>query len=342
MQFGRLIFIHGIWVVVVLAAFLVWGFRRKNALLLRFAQSEMLRRMMGHVSIRAQHVKAVLLVVALLLVVAALTEPKWGYHWEKLKRRGIDVIIAIDVSRSMLAHDIKPDRLDRAKREILDLINMMQGDRIGLIAFAGSAFVQCPLTLDYGACKMFVDDLNPQLIPRGGTQIGEAIRKAVDAFEGDVKKHRALILITDGEDHESAPLEAAELAKEKGIRIFCIGIGTPEGSPIQMTDEKGNMTYLKDANGQVVLSKLDEDTLKKVALKPGGAYVSATSSGMELDAIYKDRIAKMEEKELESSRKKRYEPRFQWPLAAAAVLFVIEALMDDNKRPRLPQPENNA
>jgi len=332
MIFGNLTYIHGIWVVLAVAGFMVWAFKRKHVILERFVHNEMLKKMTNHVNIHAQHVKAVLIIASLLFIVFALMEPKWGYNWETVKRKGIDVIVAVDVSRSMLAQDIKPSRLDKAKREILDLINMMQGDRIGLIAFAGSAFVQCPLTLDYGACKMFVNDLNPQLIPRGGTRIGEAIRKAIDAFEGNLKKHRALILITDGEDHEQEALAAAKLAKEKGVKIYCIGIGTTEGSPIQIFDEKGKMKYLKDSNGQVVLSKLDEKTLQSIALETGGAYVPASSTGLELDLIYKNRIAKMDGRELESSKKKRYEHRFQWPLAVAAVLLIFVTLKNDRKK----------
>ena len=333
-------YLYGIWAVLGLALFLWWSARRKAALLLRFAHAEMLVKMMTHVSVKRQRAKAVLLLIGLLLLVGALIEPKWGYHWENVQRRGIDVIVAVDVSRSMLASDIKPSRLERAKRAIVDLLNMMDGDRIGLIAFAGSAFVQCPLTLDYGACKMFVDTLDPQLLPRGGTRIGDAIRMAISSFESEQreKKYRALLLITDGEDHDSDVLAAAQSAKEKGVMIYAIGIGTPAGTPIQLTDEHGRMTYLKDGSGQVVLSKLDEDTLRKAALVTGGAYVPAVGSGMELDEIYTKRIKKMEQRELESSRRKRFEHRFQWPLAAAALCFVIEALVDDRLRAPLPGP----
>ena len=332
MQFGNLTYIHGIWVVIAVAGFLFWAFRKKQTVLQLFVQNEMLKKMTNHVNVHSQHIKAVLILASLLFIVFALMEPKWGYKWETVKRKGNDVIVAVDVSRSMLAQDVKPNRLDKAKREILDLINMMQGDRIGLIAFAGSAFVQCPLTLDYGACKMFVNDLNPQLIPRGGTRIGETIRKAIDAFEGNLKKHRALILITDGEDHEEEALTAAKLAREKGIKIYCIGIGTPEGSPIQVFDAKGKMKYLKDSSGQVILSKLNDEMLKDIALETGGAYVPASSTGLELDLIYKNRIAKMDGRELESSKKKRYEHRFQWPLAVAAIFLIFDILKTDRKK----------
>ncbi len=332
MQFGALHYLHGLWIVLALALFLVWSAQRARVLLARFAHVEMLQRMLAHVSPRRQAWKRVLIVASLALLVLALMEPKWGYTWEHVVRRGIDVIVAVDVSRSMLASDIRPSRLERAKRSVLDLLNIMDGDRVGLIAFSGGAFVLCPLTLDYGACKMFVDDLDPQLISRGGTRIGDAIRKAITSFEGQEKKHRALILITDGEDHDSDPIGAAEEAHKHGIRIFCVGIGSREGSPIQIPDERGRMTYLKDSAGQAVLSKLGEDTLKRVAYITGGAYVPATAAGLELDVLYHERIATMEQKELESTRQKRYLHRFQWPLALAALVLICEALLDDRTR----------
>ena len=331
-QFGALAYLHGFWIVALAGLFFGWAFRRRRQLLARFAQVEMLARMMGHVSEKKQRVKAVLLVSGLAWLVLALMEPKFGYTWETILRRGIDVMVAVDVSRSMLASDIAPSRLERAKMSMLTLLGMLDGDRVGLIAFAGKAFTLCPLTLDYGACKMFVGDLEPQAISRGGTRIGDAIRRAVDSFEGQEKKFRALILITDGEDHESDPIGAAELAKEKGVRIFCVGIGTTEGSPIHVADEQGGKTYLKDAEGKQVLSKLDETTLKKIALTTGGAYVHASATGLELDTIYRERISAMEEKELESTRQKRYEHRFQWPLGGAALLLIAEALMTDRRR----------
>lgn len=332
MQFGAIEYIHGLWVVLAVGLLLVWSARRGKVLLARFAHVEMLQRMLGHVSMRRKAWKRVLIVTGLTLLVIALMEPKWGYTWEQITRRGIDVIVAVDVSKSMLATDMKPSRLERARRSVVDLINIMDGDRIGLIAFAGGAYVLCPLTLDYGACKMFVDELEPQLVSRGGTRIGEAIRKAITSFEGQEKKHRALILITDGEDHESDPVGAAEEAAKHGIRIFCVGIGSKEGSPIQVQDAEGRMTYLKDRAGNVVLSKLDEETLKRIAYVTGGAYVRATATGLELDVLYRERIATMEQKELESTRQKRYIHRFQWPLALAAAVLIAEAMIDDRRK----------
>lgn len=332
MQFGAIEYIHGLWVVLAVALLIVWSWQRSRMLLERFVRGELLERMLGHVSFRRKVWKRVMLVTALGFIVVALMEPKWGYTWEQVIRRGVDVVVAVDVSRSMLATDMQPSRLERAKRSVLDLLNIMEGDRVGLIAFAGGAYVLCPLTLDYGACRMFVDELDPQLVSRGGTRIGDAIRKAITVFEGQEKKHRALILITDGEDHESDPIGAAEEAAKHGIRIFCVGIGSKEGSPIQVTDAEGRQTYVRDRAGNVVLSKLGEETLKRIAYVTGGAYVRATAAGLELDVLYRERIATMEHKELESTRQKRFVHRFQWPLALAAVLVVGEALLDDRRR----------
>jgi len=332
MQFGHIEYFYALWAVVALALFLIWSMRRKRALLARFATNELLARLMSHVSLVRQNVKMVLLVLAALLLVLALTEPKWGFQWEKIERRGIDVIVAVDVSRSMLATDVKPTRLERAKRNILDLLQILDGDRIGLIAFRGAAHELCPLTLDYGAVKMFVDDLSPELTAAGSTDLGAPIRKAIALFDQSSKNSRALILITDGQDFSGDASAAAELAKKHNVRIFCVGIGTPEGAPVQLIDERGNTTYVKDASGNVQLAKLDEETLKRIAFITGGAYVATTGAGLELDVIYRERIAKMEDRLLESTRRKRYEHRFQWPLAAAAFLLILEAVLDDRTR----------
>lgn len=325
MYFEKLQYIHLLWVVMGLGLLLFWSERRRQSLLERFASREMLERLQT-VRPASPLLKNGLFLLGLVFLVLALMEPKWGYSWEDIRREGRDIIVAVDVSRSMLATDVQPSRLERAKRAIADLMQIMEGDRIGLVAFAGDAFVQCPLTLDYGAAKMFLTHLDPSLIPRGGTQIGEAIVKSVDAFEGNDRNTRALILITDGENLQGDLDNAVKLAKEKGVKIFCIGIGTPAGSPIQILDEKGNRTYLTDNQGNQVLSKLNEETLQKIALETGGAYAQAVSSGMELDAIYTKRIAGMDTKELDSSRQKRYEHRFQWPLSAAFLCFLLQSL----------------
>lgn len=338
MYFEKLYYIHLLWIVIALSIFLFYRIHKQNVLLENFASKEMLGRLLTRKG-NGKILKTTLFLIGLCFLVLTLMEPKWGYTWEEMKREGRDIIVAVDVSKSMLAQDIMPSRLGRAKRAILDLMQTMQGDRIGLVAFAGSAFVLCPLTLDYGAAKMFLNELDPSLISRGGTQIGEAIVKSVNAFKGNERNTRALILITDGENLQGDLDNAIKLAKEKGVKIFCIGIGTPGGSPIQITDEKGRKTYLTDRSGNQVLSKLNEETLRKIALETGGAYAQAVASGMELDAIYTKRIANMDTKELDSSKRKHYEHRFQWPLCAAFFCFFLQSIVGEGQKKNVKEGE---
>ena len=199
-------------------AYIAFFKSRQNALK-RFVQAELIDSIVMSVSRRKQIIKAAFVISAITFLIFSLVQPKWGYHWEDVERRGIDIVVAVDTSRSMLADDIKPNRLEAAKREIKDLIDIIDGDRVGLVAFAGTAFLQCPLTLDYGAFSLFLDDLDTRLIPVGGTSFGEAINKSMSAFSDKLKKHKAIVLITDGEDHQGNAMEIAKAAKEKGIII---------------------------------------------------------------------------------------------------------------------------
>lgn len=331
MQFGSLQHLWLLWLLAALAAFYLYVFKRKKRNLERFAKNELLKTLINSVSTRKQKIKPLLIILSTLFLILTLTQPEWGFHWEEVKRKGIDIIIALDVSKSMLADDIKPSRLERAKIEIKSLINTLKGDRIGLVAFAGSAFLQCPLTLDYAAAKLFLDNIDIESIPRGGTDIGGAIKKAVEAFEGKEKKHRALILITDGEDHRKRAMDAVEEAKKKGVVIYTIGIGRQEGAPIPIIDEKGNKRYVRDRSGNIVLSKLDTVLLQKIALMTGGKKGTIGAGTFPLEDIYRDEISKMEKKELKSKRHKRFEQRFQWPLAMAIILLFLEAIMSERK-----------
>jgi Ca-activated chloride channel family protein len=276
-------------------------------------------------------VKFLTLLAGVSLLLAAFLRPRWGFHWEEIKRKGVDLMVAVDVSESMLAEDIQPNRLERAKREITDLVSMLRGDRIGLIAFAGAAFMECPLTLDYGAFKIFLDYLDTELIPVQGTAIGEAIRTALTSFPADRRASRALILITDGEDHPGEAVKAAQAAKEQGVKIFTIGIGSKEGAPIPLRGDKGG--FKQDRKGQVVMSKLKETTLQKIALTTGGSYVRSVSGDMDLKKIYEEEIrGKMEAGELKSTKKRRWEERFQWFLFGSILLFFLEAILPERKR----------
>lgn len=317
---------------IPLVVFFYWfAFRKKRAAELRFISSGLIGRLIPAEYMKRQKIKAALVTMALLLMVLALAQPMWGYHWGEVRRRGLDLIIAVDTSKSMLAEDVKPNRLERAKREIEDLIGILGGDRVGIIAFAGRAFVKCPLTLDYAACRMVVDDITPTTIPRGGTDIGNAIEKAVRSFGTKTKREKALIIISDGESTAGEALAAAEKAKERGVTIYCIGIGTSEGDLIPMRDEKGKLAYLKDRDEKAIKSKLDSEELSRIALITGGAYIHSRTT-LDLEELYKTRIMSREAKEAMGGRKKVFENRFQFPLAVALILLCIEAVMGPGTR----------
>ena len=312
------------------ALFFIWALRRRREALRRFAEARLLPTLAPDLDERRQRWRALLLVAALALLVLALAGPKWGFHWEEIHREGVDIVIAIDTSRSMLAEDVKPNRLARSKLAIEDLVKRLQGDRIGLVAFAGSAFVQCPLTLDYQAFAESLHAINVGIIPKGGTALTEAIKAGLEAFEGRQGKHEALILITDGEDHEGHVDDAAKEAADQGVKIYTVGIGTAEGDLIPLTVD-GQQNFLKDRRGQVVKSRMDEETLQKIATTTGGAYVHASSGDFGLDTVYNDFIGKMEKRELQSTMERRYEERFQLPLAVAFILIALEPLIGDRR-----------
>lgn len=308
-----------------------YGWRVKEKLINEFACIEVHQHILLSVSKKKPKVKLLLILIAFFLMVIALTSPKWGYHWEELKRKGLDILIAIDVSKSMLTEDVKPNRLEVAKREIKSLISLMKGDRVGLVSFSGSSFLQCPLTLDYSTAKLFVDALNIESIPRGGTDIGGAILKAITAFEGHEKKHRVLFLITDGEDHEGRVMQVIDKAKEAGVIIFPIAIGRTEGGPIPIHDEKGRKIFVKDRNGNVVISKANQVLLQKIALWTDGRKAAIGAGQFPLEEIYKEEVSKMEKKEMESVSHKRFKNRFQLPLIIALLLLVVESTITERK-----------
>jgi Ca-activated chloride channel family protein len=332
MIFSNLKYAHFFWLVPLLIIFYIWAFRSKRKALETFAQRHLVPVLTSTVNWRSQKLKAAATILAACFLIFALIGPRWGFQWREVKRQGIDIIVAIDTSRSMLAQDVKPSRLERSKLAVEDLLDLLQGDRIGLIAFSGTSFLQCPLTLDYSAFSMALDAVNTELIPRGGTSISRAIKTAITAFEGKAKKYKALILITDGEDHEGDPVKAADEAAEQGIRIFCVGVGTREGELIPVTDENGSMGFLKDRRGQVVKSRLDETTLQKIALNTGGGYIRASGTEYGLDIIYDQKISAMEKKDLESKLQRRYEERYQIPAAIALGLLCLEVFLGERRR----------
>jgi Ca-activated chloride channel family protein len=313
--------------VVVLGGFLLLRLRRRAALLRVFAEAPLVPRLAPDADERRPLRRMLVRVAALALLAVGLAGPKWGFHWQEVHREGIDLIVAVDTSRSMLATDVKPNRLERAKFAIMDLLPLLQGDRIGLVAFAGTAFLECPLTLDYAAFEQSLRAVEVGIIPRGGTAIARALDTSLDAFDARQGKYEAIILITDGENTEGDVKEAAKRAAELGVKVFTVGIGTAEGELLSL----GKDGFVKDRNGQVVKSRLNEDTLKDIALTTGGAYVQGLGPSLGLDQVFRDHIATMERREVASTLERRYEERFQLPLALALLLLIVETLVSERR-----------
>ena len=278
---------------------------------------------------RAQS-RLVLRVLALALLVLALARPQWGFHWEDVRRQGLDLLVVLDTSRSMMASDIKPTRLQQAKWGIRDLLRHLRGDRVGLVPFSGSSILQCPLTIDYAAFTMTLDDVYSGLIPRGGTAIEQALRTAIDSFPKDGAADRVVLLVTDGEDHEGDPLKLLPELKEKGIRVYTIGIGTLAGEMVPGADGQG--AYFKDRQGQIVKTALKEDVLQKLALGTGGTYVRSAPGDTGLERVFNESINNLKRSEQETRTAKIYEERFVWAIAAALLLLAWEALLSDRRK----------
>jgi Ca-activated chloride channel homolog len=334
MRFGEPNYFHFLWTLIPLIFFMVWGLKKKQQLTTKFCGNPLLTRLVQPGLEKRHQTKTIFMFLAVIFLLLALTQPRWGYHWEDLHQKGVDVIVALDVSDSMLAEDIKPNRLERAKRKISDLLDRMEGDRIGLVAFAGTSFVQCPLTLDYAAARIFLSAIDTQLIPVQGTAIGNAIKTSTKAFRTQDKKSKALILITDGEDQTGQALSAAKAAKAQGVKIYTIGIGGEMGAPIPNPSVDGG--FRKNQQGEVILSKLDENTLQKIALETGGSYVRSVTGDIDLKTIYNDQIKlHIEKKELKSERRKIWQERFQWFIFLGLLFLVLESFLMEGK----PSPE---
>ncbi len=323
MSFDRTAMLFWIWAVPVLFLFFLYGFRRRKRLLRRFASERMLPALIPAGDRRG--LRAALILAAVALGVLAMAGPQYGFHWEEIEQQGVELIVALDCSRSMLATDVSPTRLDRAKREIFDLLGRLRGDRVGLVAFAGTAFLQCPLTVDYAAFYLFLDALGPDMLPVGGTDLAAAVRTSLDAFGEPTDADRAVILITDGEQTgEGDPLAAARAAAEAEVRLFSVGVGGPSGVPVP--DAQGGLR--KDAAGNIVITRLDEATLREMAEITGGTYVRSVAGDMDLDTIYeRDIRGRMEAAAIEGGRRRVWEDRYQWPLALAVLALLLEMLL---------------
>jgi Ca-activated chloride channel family protein len=278
-------------------------------------------------------IKFILQLIAVAAGIIMLSRPQFGSKIEDVKKQGVEVIIALDVSNSMLAEDIQPDRLTRAKQAISRLVDNLDNDKIGLIVFAGDAYIQIPITTDYISAKMFLSAINPNIVPKQGTAIGAAINLGIKSFSPGEGKSKAMIIITDGENHEDDPVKDAEEASKAGIVIHTIGIGSTEGVPIPMIIN-GKKDYLKDVNGNTVVTKLDEEILKKIALSTNGNYVRASNSNIGLDEIFSG-IKKMKKQDLESTMYTEYNDQFQIFAAIALFLLLVDFFIMERKNRRL-------
>ncbi len=333
MSFNNLWALNFLWIVPLVVLAMIFSLRKKRQILKNFADIKLLSKLTGEENNTKTYIKIILLVISFILIIFGLAGPRWGSHYQEVSRQGVDIMIAVDVSSSMLAQDVKPNRMENAKREIRDFIKVIQGDRIGLVAFAGAAFVQCPLTLDYGALQMFLSDLGPDLIPVSGTDIGAAIDTAASSFDDKSNTDRVVLLITDGEDNEGRGIKAAGNAAGKNIRIFIFGTGDPAGAPVPATDGSGG--FIKDSRGNMVLSRLDEEGLTGIATASGGGYVRSAPGDLDLDMLYYSGIKfKTEAKTLKSGKIKVYEERFMIFIFVAIILLLIEGFVDINLRSR--------
>ena len=332
MSFGHPILFWLLALAPALALFLAWAFRARRRALEQFAAPPLAQRLADRVRPVARRWKAVLVVLGVTLAVLALAQPRWGFEWREVKRRGMDIFVALDVSRSMLTEDVRPNRLTQAKYAVQDLLGKLRGDRVGLVAFAGTAFVQCPLTVDYEAFRLTLKDADPRIIPRGGTAIGPAIRTALKAFEAGEGHDRAIVLITDGEQTEGDALAAADEAARAGVRIYAIGVGTTGGELIPVRETGQPPDFLKDRQGQVVKSRLDEAALQQLALKTGGIYVRSAAGDFGIDTIYDKGIAPLQRQDYAVPLQKQPLERFQWPLGLALAVLVLEICVSDRRK----------
>lgn len=326
-----------LWLLVLLVlpliAFFWWAWRERQRLITQFISARLLAHLKVGVSATRQKARMVMIVAAVVMLVLAMARPQWGFTQEEARQRGLDIIMAIDTSNSMLAEDVQPNRLARAKLAALDLARRATTDRLGLVAFAGSAFLECPLTLDDAAFSESVASLDTRTISDGGTAIGEAIDEARKAFKKESGNHKVLVLFTDGEDHDSNAEAAAEKAAADGIVIFTIGVGTSEGELLRILDDQGHVDYIRDDQGNPVKSHLNEELLQQIAQATKGFYLHLSGTGT-MDLLYDRGIAPLPKSENSSRLFQRYRERFYWPLGFAIALLIAEMFLPDRKRKR--------
>ncbi len=328
-RFANSEYLYLLLLIPVLAIIYALVARRRRHLLAKFGNLELLQGLMPDFSRGRLRLKFVLYLLAFACVVLAAARPQFGSKLREEKSKGVEMMLVVDVSNSMLAEDFEPNRLERTKYAIGKLFEGLHQERVGLVAFAGEPKVQLPITSDYRMAQAFAKRLSPSLVGEQGTAIGKALQLATLSFSSQSEQSRVIVLITDGENHEDDAVEAARVAKEQGIRIYTIGIGTPEGAPIKIDGE-----FVKDEDGQMVVSKLGEHMLEQIASITDGAYVRATKQSIGLEEIVKS-INEMEKSELSTVRYEEYNEQYQYLLAVALSLLLLESLILSRRNHRL-------
>jgi Ca-activated chloride channel family protein len=312
--------------VLLLALLLAWRLRVRGRALTRLIDSAVWPVVVSGFSPSRRTLRLLLWTLGLACLTTALARPRWGTEWQEIKRKGLDLVVALDTSRSMLAEDLKPNRLERAKLGLQDLTRRLQGDRVGLVFFAGTAFLQCPLTVDYAAFALHLQDARAGIIPRGGSDIRAALETARKAFDPAKGSDRVVLLISDGEDHDPDPDSIVAALRKEGIRLFCIGVGSPEGELIPVQDERGRPGgFLKGPEDRVVKTSLNESFLSRIAVDSGGAYVKALPTDFGVEALYDEVILKLNREESESRLVKRRRQQFPWLIGLGLVFLAAEA-----------------
>src|SRR5438093_9906615 len=346
MTFGAPEWLWGLLLIPLLVALFVSAERRGFRRLQEFVSARLLPQLAGTVDRPRRMTRFVLQLLGLSLAIISLAQPRWDYTFEDVKRKGLDLLIAVDTSRSMLSNDVQPNRLERVKLAVQDLINGLQGDRVGLIAFAGRAFLQAPLTIDYDAVVEAINDLDTKSIPEGGTNISSAIALAMQSFGKSATGNRALIIFTDGEESSGDAIKTAKEAADAGVRIFTVGVGTPQGSLIPVTGDDGQTSFVKDSAGQVVKSKLDDKRLGEIAQATGGFYVHLENGPRTMRQIQSEGLTKMQAAEMDVRLSRRSIERYEWPLGAALIALALSMLVSERKRVRVrrsvPAPAHDA
>ena len=313
-------------IVVFFLLLLLWKKQTQK----KFADKALLKRLSPNQSVFKSVLKIIVLSLAFVSLAIALVNPKIGTKLETVKREGVDIVFAIDVSKSMLAEDIKPNRLEKSKQLVSQIINNLGSDRVGIIAYAGKAFPQLPITTDYSAAKLFLQNMNTDMLSSQGTAINEAILLAKTYYDDDEQTNRVLVIISDGEDHSEAAVQVAEQASQEGIKIFTIGVGETKGGPIPLKRNGIVTGYKKDSQGETVITRLDETTLKNIAAQANGQYIQGRTTDKVVNQM-KDILNKMDKTEFEAKQIADFKDQFQWFIGLAILLFFIDIFLLERK-----------